>query len=159
MNPSTPPRNAGNRRTQGRIDLSRMEVCLPSTTPHPHHVPPRAALPYLAGRYSCRILRLCYLPMIAVVTRVQAASLRRYRKVHKLGESPPGSSKEELLPAVARHFAAQASTCLAMPLANMLSQDCESSRRNGAHKATPGVMCLRCRSSTSSRRSASWQPR
>ena len=44
---------------------------------------------------------------------MQAASLRRYRKVHKLGEVPPNSSKEELLPAVARHFAAQASYALA----------------------------------------------
>jgi len=58
-----------------------------------------------------------------LVSRGQAASLRRYRKVHKLGESPPGSSKEELLPAVARHFAAQASSCLIMGFARRPSSD------------------------------------
>ncbi len=35
---------------------------------------------------------------------LQASSLRRYRKHYKLGEAAPGSSKEELMPAVARHF-------------------------------------------------------
>lgn len=38
---------------------------------------------------------------------MEAASLRRYRQVYKLEEAEPGSSKEELMPAVARHFAAQ----------------------------------------------------
>ena len=37
----------------------------------------------------------------------QTTSLKRYRKVYKLGDIEPGSTKEELIPAVARHFAAQ----------------------------------------------------
>ena len=110
VNPNTPPRHAGTRRTQGRIDLSRMEVCLPSTGLTPHHVLPRAALPHLLNRYSRRTRRFNRVLVTVLVSHEQAASLRRYRKVHKLGDSPPGSSKEELLPAVARHFAAQASS-------------------------------------------------
>jgi hypothetical protein len=45
----------------------------------------------------------------AACSCLQAASLQRYRKVHKLNDVMPGSSKEELLPAVARHFNAQVS--------------------------------------------------
>ena len=104
---TTPPRNQ-NRRTQGRIDLSKMEVRLPSTTQAPPPCPPRAALPHLRYRYSGGQRSTRTSSHRALAPGAQAASLRRYRKVHKLGESPPGSSKEELLPAVARHFAAQA---------------------------------------------------
>lgn len=39
--------------------------------------------------------------------KLDAVSLQRYRKSYKLGEAPPTSQKEDLIPAVARHFASQ----------------------------------------------------
>ena len=108
---NTPPRNATNRRTQGRIDLSKMEVRLSSTTWTPHHVLPRAAFSTCVAGTVAYASALELLIVTFRDVHLQAASLRRYRKVHKLGDVPPNSSKEDLLPAVARHFAAQASTC------------------------------------------------
>ena len=45
---------------------------------------------------------------------MQTASLRKYRSVYKLSEVPASSSKDELIPAVARHFAAQVSLGLGL---------------------------------------------
>ncbi len=102
------PSDAGSHRSQQNGGAFAVDDAAPPPRP-----PPRRPAPP-AGWYSCERIRLRRLLVTVLGPRVQAASLRRYRKVHKLGESPPGSSKEELLPAVARHFAAQASSCLFM---------------------------------------------
>ncbi|GIL85457.1 hypothetical protein Vretimale_10613 [Volvox reticuliferus] len=41
------------------------------------------------------------------LSKLDTQSLLRYRKVHKLGDTPATASKEELIPAVSRHFAQQ----------------------------------------------------
>mmetsp|Transcript_15140 Transcript_15140/g.36649 ORF Transcript_15140/g.36649 Transcript_15140/m.36649 type:complete len:155 (+) Transcript_15140:242-706(+) len=38
------------------------------------------------------------------LSRLEAPSLRKYRRVYKLGEVQNGGTKEELMPAVARHW-------------------------------------------------------
>lgn len=39
--------------------------------------------------------------------KLDAASLHRYRRLYKLADAPPTTPKEDLIPAVARHFAMQ----------------------------------------------------
>ena len=38
---------------------------------------------------------------------LQAASLKKYRKLHDMDDLPPGASKEDMIPAVAKHFSQQ----------------------------------------------------
>ena len=38
---------------------------------------------------------------------LQAVSLKKYRKLHDMEDLPPGASKEEMIPAVAKHFSQQ----------------------------------------------------
>ena len=52
---------------------------------------------------ACRPAQHLTLPAAAL----QTASLRKYRSVYKLNDVAPSSSKDELIPAVARHFASQ----------------------------------------------------
>lgn len=40
---------------------------------------------------------------------VQTISLMKYRKTYKLGETPTNSAKEDLIPAIQRHFASTVS--------------------------------------------------
>lgn len=46
---------------------------------------------------------------------VQTASLRKYRTFYKLQDVSGSSSKEDLIPAVAKHFAQQVSLQWCMP--------------------------------------------
>lgn len=48
---------------------------------------------------------------------LQVSSLNKYRKHYKLGEAPAGAQKEDLVPAVTRHFAS-------MPVSDMLQIIC-----------------------------------
>ncbi|PNH04889.1 Histone deacetylase complex subunit SAP30L-A [Tetrabaena socialis] len=41
------------------------------------------------------------------LSKLDVASLHRYRKCYKLGDAPATATKEELLPSVSRHFAHQ----------------------------------------------------
>ncbi|KAG2496508.1 hypothetical protein HYH03_005333 [Edaphochlamys debaryana] len=41
------------------------------------------------------------------LSKMDTASLHRYRKYYKLGDAPATATKEELLPSVSRHFAQQ----------------------------------------------------
>jgi hypothetical protein len=43
------------------------------------------------------------------LSRLDAASLRKYRRVYKLGELAAGVAKEDLVPAVLRHWQSQVS--------------------------------------------------
>ena len=38
---------------------------------------------------------------------MQATSLKKYRKLHDMDDLPPGASKEDMIPAVAKHFSQQ----------------------------------------------------
>ncbi|KAL3157628.1 hypothetical protein ABBQ32_012076 [Trebouxia sp. C0010 RCD-2024] len=37
----------------------------------------------------------------------EATSLKKYRKLHDMEDLPPGASKEDMIPAVAKHFSQQ----------------------------------------------------
>mmetsp|Transcript_25254 Transcript_25254/g.54887 ORF Transcript_25254/g.54887 Transcript_25254/m.54887 type:complete len:140 (-) Transcript_25254:659-1078(-) len=41
------------------------------------------------------------------LSRLEASSLQKYRRFYKLGDAPANTSKDDLVPSVARHFAAQ----------------------------------------------------
>lgn len=47
---------------------------------------------------------LHYLMCVVVL---QAVSLKKYRKLHDMEDLPPGASKEDMIPAVAKHFSQQ----------------------------------------------------
>lgn len=40
-------------------------------------------------------------------SKLDAASLKKYRKLHDMDDLPPGASKEDMIPAVAKHFSQQ----------------------------------------------------
>ena len=41
------------------------------------------------------------------IVALQATSLKKYRKLHDMEDLPPGASKEDMIPAVAKHFSQQ----------------------------------------------------
>ncbi|KAL3159667.1 hypothetical protein ABBQ38_010074 [Trebouxia sp. C0009 RCD-2024] len=40
-------------------------------------------------------------------SKLDATSLKKYRKLHDMEDLPPGASKEDMIPAVAKHFSQQ----------------------------------------------------
>ena len=40
---------------------------------------------------------------------MKATSMKKYRKLHDMDDLPPGASKEDMIPAVAKHFSQQVS--------------------------------------------------
>uniref|UniRef100_A0A061R1L6 Histone deacetylase complex subunit SAP30 Sin3 binding domain-containing protein n=1 Tax=Tetraselmis sp. GSL018 TaxID=582737 RepID=A0A061R1L6_9CHLO len=58
---------------------------------------PSPPLPRSSGRRAVRV----------DFSKLETSSLRKYQKVHHLNEVPQNSTKEELIPVVTRHFAAQ----------------------------------------------------
>ena len=41
----------------------------------------------------------------------QTISLKKYRKLHDMDDLPPGASREDMIPAVAKHFSQQVGNC------------------------------------------------
>ena len=87
--PSAPVPQRASTRRQPKVDFTKLDV----------------------GDGSCNLTR-CLLPFggwptCCLYASLQAASLKKYRKLHDMDDLPPGASKEEMIPAVAKHFSQQ----------------------------------------------------
>lgn len=45
--------------------------------------------------------------MANLILLLQTVSLKKYRKLHDMDDLPPGASREDMIPAVAKHFSQQ----------------------------------------------------
>lgn len=94
------PQRASTRR-QPKVDFSKLDV--------------GAAFTNLWAKPSCRgccwirytLLNLQHMSCLPHIHEMQATSLKKYRKLHDMEDLPPGASKEDMIPAVAKHFSQQ----------------------------------------------------
>lgn len=58
------------------------------------------------------VLALPSRPVLRVMScHLQTISLKKYRKLHDMDDLPPGASREDMIPAVAKHFSQQVVFC------------------------------------------------